>query len=50
MVDGLAMRKEYDHEYNDNVADWVKKWDSYKVDLLKGFLDMKKMRKNNIFK
>lgn len=50
MIDGLAMKKEYDSEYTDQVSDWIKKWDGYKVDLLNGFIDMKKMQKANIFK
>jgi hypothetical protein len=48
MIDGINSRKEFDHEFNGDVDKWVKNWDKYKVELIKGAIDLKNLKRNKL--
>jgi hypothetical protein len=41
LMDAIMMKKEFDHFFDIEEAERVKKWDHYKTDLFKWTLDIK---------
>jgi hypothetical protein len=50
LIDGVMMKREFDHFFDHEEAERVKKWDGYKTDLFKWAIDLKNIKKFNYFK